>query len=63
MPSYFHAQNDGTTGLPEKGNAWTKFRGVPRTPASPRFVLCFIGVETEGLLDYQGRAGIISIVQ
>ena len=22
-----------------------------------------VGVETEGLLDYQGRAGIISIVQ
>ena len=31
--------------------------------ASPCFVLCFIGVETEGLLDCQGRAGIISIVR
>ena len=32
--------------------------------ASPRFVLCLVGLEeTEGLLDYQGRAGIISIVQ
>ena len=25
--------------------------------ASPCFVLCLIGVETEGLVDYQGRAG------
>ena len=25
--------------------------------ASPCFALCLIGVETEGLLDYQGRAG------
>ena len=31
--------------------------------ASPCFALWFIGVETEGLLDYQGRAGIISIVR
>ena len=31
--------------------------------ASPCFLLCLIGVETEGLLDYQGRAGIISIVR
>ena len=31
--------------------------------ASPRFVLSVIGVETEGLLGYQGRAGIISIVR
>ena len=31
--------------------------------AFPCFVLCFIGVDTEGLLDYQGRAGIISIVR
>ena len=29
----------------------------------PCFVLCSIAVETEGLLDYQGRAGIISIVR
>ena len=27
--------------------------------AFPCFVHCLIGVETEGLLDYQGRAGII----
>ena len=31
--------------------------------AFPCCVLCLIGVETEGLLDYQGQAGIISIVR
>ena len=31
--------------------------------AFPCFVLGLTGVETEGLLDYQGRAGIISIVR
>ena len=31
--------------------------------ASPCFLVCLIGVDTEGLLDYQGRAGIISIVR
>ena len=31
--------------------------------ASPCFVLRLIRVETEGLLAYQGRAGIISIVR
>ena len=31
--------------------------------AFPCFVLCLIRVETEGLLDYQGRGGIISIVR
>ena len=31
--------------------------------ALPCFELCLIGVETEGLLDCQGRAGIISIVR
>ena len=34
---------------------------APRSP--PCFVLFWIGVETEGLLDYQGREGIISIAQ
>ena len=29
----------------------------------PCSVLCLVRVETEGLLDYQGRAGIISIVR
>ena len=31
--------------------------------ASPCYVLCLVGVETEGFVDYQGRAGIISIVR
>ena len=31
--------------------------------ASPYFLLRLIGVETEGLLDYQGKAAIISIVR
>ena len=30
--------------------------------ASPFLYFVFLGVETEGFLDYQGRAGIISIV-
>ena len=33
------------------------------TLAFPCFVLCLLGVETGGLLDYQGWAGIISIVR
>ena len=36
---------------------------LARTPCVPLFVLFLVGVETEGLLDYQGRAGIISIVR
>ena len=30
---------------------------LAHTPCARLFVLCFIGVETEGFLDYQGRAG------
>ena len=33
------------------------------TPCVPLFVHCLIRVEAEGLLDYQGLAGIISIVR
>ena len=36
---------------------------LARTPCVPGFLRCLIGVETEGFLDYQGRAGIISIVR
>ena len=55
------------TGRPGYGQ-WKWLEEVPgRTSlaplASPCFVLCLIGVETEGLLDYQGRAGIISIAR
>ena len=60
MPS-----DDWTTGVPDNGNDWRKFRAVPRLYPLRSFccVLCLIEVETEGLLDYQGRAGIISIVR
>ena len=33
------------------------------TPCVPLFVHCLIRVEAEGLLDYQGWTGIISIVR
>ena len=36
---------------------------LARTPCAPFFCTLFLGVETEGLLDYQGRAGITSIVR
>ena len=36
---------------------------LARTPCVPCFVRCLIGVVAEGLLDYQGQAGIISIVR
>ena len=62
---FLHAQYDWTTGVPDNGNEWRKFRVVPRShPLRPLVFYCvFVGVETEGLLDYQGRAGIISIVR
>ena len=53
-----NAQYDWTTGVPDNGNDWRKFRVRPRAPlTSPCFVLCLVGVETEGLLGHQGRAG------
>ena len=60
-----HAQYDWTTGVPNNGNAWRKIHVVPRSHplASPCSVLRFLGVETEGLLDCRGGAGIISIVR
>ena len=36
---------------------------LSRTPCVPLFSTSFNRVETEGLLDYQGRAGIISTVR
>ena len=56
-PWFFGDRYDWTTGAPDNGNDWRKFRALPRLDpiASPYFVLCLIGVETEGLLDYQGR--------
>ena len=57
--------NDWTTGVQDNGNEWIwKFRVVDRShPLRPlSYGTCLVGVETEGLLDFQGRAGIISIV-
>ena len=48
--------------MPDNGNEWRKFRAIPRLRPL-RFVLCLIRVETEGLLDFEGRVGIISIVR
>ena len=36
---------------------------LARTPCVPFFVLCLIRVEAEGLLAFQGRAGITSIAR
>ena len=50
--------------MPDNANEWRKFRVVARShPCVPCFVLCFIGVKTEEFLDFQGRAGSISIVR
>ena len=60
-----HAQYDWTTGVLDNGHEWRKFRVVPRShPLRPlRCTLCLTGLETEGLLKYQGRAAIISTVR
>ena len=60
-----HAKYDWTTGVPDNGSEGEE---VPRRTllaplASPCFVLCLIGVATEGLLDFEGKAGITSIVR
>ena len=56
---------DWTTGAPDNGNDWRKFCVVPRSYPLRSLVLCFgfVGVDAEGLLDYQEWAGIISIVR
>ena len=56
---------DWTTGAPDNGNEWRKFRVVPHSyPLRPLSCTLFnMGVETQGLLDYQGRAGIISVIR
>ena len=50
----FHAQYDRTTGVPDNGNEWRKFRAVPHLYPLRSLVLyfCLIRVETETLLDY-----------
>ena len=43
------------TGRP---GCWTmEMNGGSSAPYTPCFLHCLIGVETEGVLDYQGRAG------
>ena len=60
--SDLHVQYDWTTGVADNGNEWPCCTSL--TPlASPFFLLSLIGLETEGLLDYKGRAGVISILQ
>ena len=63
---FVHTQHDCTTGVPDNGhngNEWRKFRRTSLAPLAPCFVLCWKGVETEGLVDYKGRGGIMSIVR
>ena len=59
-----HAQYDWTTGVPDNGNEGRKFRAVPR-PYPLHSLVCTLFTKggSRGLLDYQGRAGIISIVR
>ena len=50
----------GRPGVPDNGNEWRKFRAVPRSYPLRSLVFltfCVLGVETEGLLDYQGAGG------
>ena len=62
-----HARFDWLTRVPDNGNKWRKFRVIPRLHTLRPVFLYFVYlvvVETEGLLqDYQGRAGIMSIVR
>ena len=59
----------GPVWLDDRGTGqWKWLEEVPRRTsraplAFPCFVHCLIRVEAEGFLDYQGRAGIISIVR
>ena len=66
-PLVRHSLNQGLIWLDDRGTGqWKWLEEVPRRSslaplASPCLVLCLLRLETEGLLDYQGRAGIISI--
>ena len=57
--NFYFGRYDWTTGVPDNGNDWRKFRAVPRSyPLRfPCFVLRLIGLETKNVLDFQGRAG------
>ena len=63
LESLFHAQYDWTKGAGQLNGGRCPRRTSLVPLALPSFVLCLIGVEAEGLLDYQGRAGIMSIVR
>ena len=62
---YPRARYDWTTGLQDNESEWRKVRVllslVPL--ASPCRTQSLIGLETQGLLDFQGKAGITSILQ
>ena len=60
-----HAQYGWTDRGARQWKLRRKFRIAPRLHPLHPLVLyyCFKGVETEGILDYQGRARIISIVR
>ena len=55
---------DWTTGVLDNGNEWRKFRAIPRLYPL-RSLVCTLSNKggSRGALDYQGRAGIISIVR
>ena len=60
VPRFLNVEYDWTTGAPNNGNEWRKCPVVPRSHPlclSPCFLLWLIGLETEGFLDYQGKAG------
>ena len=55
---------DWTTGIPCDGNEWRKHRVAPRGhPLRPCVLLVLIDLEAKGLLDFQGRRGIASVVR
>ena len=58
---------DWTTGGPQEGNEWRKYHVVPRAhPSRPPVYAYFTeskGLEAKGLLDFQGRRGITSVVR
>ena len=63
-PPKLHAQYDWTSGALDNRNEWgSSAPYLACTPCVPLFSTLFNRVEAEGFSDYQGRAGIISIVR